>query len=105
MANYLFSKDIVLDQEAFAAAISSFNALTQDLESLRADINAQLEILAVGYNTTAGRKFIETCRGTILRILKEQYDIVEHVSANLQSANNEYEQVFTAYNAMNNKLQ
>lgn len=105
MANYLFSKDIVLDQEAFEAAIASFKGLSADLQSLQEDISAQLDILTEGYNTNAGRKFVTTCRETILKILKEQTDIVNHVSENLQSAKNEYDQVFAAYNAMNNKLQ
>lgn len=105
MANYLFSKDIVLDQEAFDRAISSFKSISADIQSLQNDINAQLDLLAVGYNTAAGRKFVNTCRETILKIMKEQTDIVDHVSENLQSAKSEYEQVFAAYNAMNNKLQ
>ncbi len=101
MLDFLFARDMVLDQERLNAASKQFTKLSDDMKDLRKDIDKLLEELSVGYNTTAGRKFIEVCRKDLLDPMNDQADVIQHVAENLLLARNCYKSVFTEYESIN----
>ena len=57
----LFSKDILLDDGAFETAAKEFIELSNDMNTLKTEINDLLTELKKGFDTPAGKKFMESC--------------------------------------------
>lgn len=98
------SKDIVLNDEALEKAVLDFKSIAEDIEALRKSIEIGLEHIRTGYRSTAGKKYADTCELRIADALYDQKKLIEKISDNLTDAKNEYQSVFNAYIAMNNKL-
>lgn len=101
MDNIVFRQDIILDESAFNKAISDFKTLSSDLQRLRDEIESMLKELSEGFDTPAGRKFINSCEKNLIEPLEQQKLVIEHVSENLQYAKGEYRSVFEGYNSLN----
>ena len=97
---YVFSDDIVLDEEAFSVAISEFAELSNKLQSLRTEIEEMLNVLKAGFDTPAGVKFINACEANLFAPLDDQKKVLEHISSTLKEAKQEYESVFREYEAL-----
>lgn len=97
----LFTKNIVLDQGKFHKAASDFAVLSRQMEQLQKDISTLLVELTRGFDTPAGRRFMDSCQKNLLDQLKDQADVMKHVSDNLKTACSEYESVFTEFGALN----
>ena len=104
-ANVAFTKDILLDQESFQTAAARFDALAEDMNTLRRDVETLLNELERGFDTPAGRKFIHSCRNSLLRPMEDQETVIRHVSDNLRGAREQYEPVFAEYQALNRAIQ
>ena len=100
-----FDTDIVLDEAAFNTAISDFADLSVKLQKLRSDIEAMLELLESGFDTPAGRKFVNSCKNNLLIPLDDQKAVLEHISETLQQSRQKYSAVFTAYSALQGAIQ
>lgn len=98
------SKDIILDDAAFEKAGQDFADLSTQLESLRTDIEALLTTLKSGFDTPAGRKFIQSCEENLLTPLDQQKIVLEHISSTLSQAKDQYAAVFTEYEKLNNNI-
>ena len=90
-------RDILLDEEAFTTAASEFEQLAGKIESLRREIEEMLNGLKTGFDTPAGRKFVQSCESTLLDPLEKQRIVVEHISQNLGTAKSMYQSVFDEY--------
>ncbi len=90
-------KDIIIDEEAFSRSVEQFHELISDIYKLHKDVGDMLTILIRGYDTPAGRKFINACRIFVLEPLIEQEIVIEQVIKNLELAKNGYQSVFEEY--------
>ena len=77
----VFGEDIVLDEAAFDKAIEEFAALGNQLHRLREDIEDMLALLKGGFDTPAGRKFIDSCKKNLSAPLDAQELVLKHISA------------------------
>lgn len=100
----LFTKTIVLDQGKFQKAANDFADLSRQMEQLQKDISTLLAELATGFDTPAGKRFMDSCQKNLLDQFKNQADIIKHVSDNLKTARTEYESVFTEFGALNRTI-
>lgn len=100
----LFTKTIVLDQDKFQKASDDFAELSRQMEQLQQDISSLLAELNRGFDTPAGRRFMDSCQKNLLDQLKDQADVIKHVSDNLKTARSEYESVFTEFGALNRTI-
>lgn len=99
------SKDIVLDESAFDKAINDFADLAVQLQGLRTDIEELLGVLKGGFDTPAGRKFINSCESNLLDPLDRQKLVIEHISSTLTEVKGSYSTVFTEYGNLNAAIQ
>ena len=100
----MFNKDIVLDQEAISNAVSDFAALGQRLAGLRKEIEAMLSLVEKGFNTPAGKKFVQSCRTNLLAPMDDQKLVLEHISQTLRDCRDRYATVFDEYEQLNKKI-
>jgi uncharacterized protein YukE len=91
------TKSIVLDEEAFTKASNDFDDLSQKINSLRKDIESMLDDLQRGFDTPAGRKFMDSCRNNLLKPMEEQKIVVDHISETLRKCTDAYRSVFEEY--------
>lgn len=97
--------DVILDEEAFAKASADFEQLLQDMNSLRSDIDTMLSELQTGFNTTAGRKFISSCKDNLITPMEQQAATLEFAANALKRAKQEYEPIFADYKALNSAIE
>ena len=93
----VFSEDIVLDEEAFNAAIRGFEELGQMLQKLREDVEDMVNALKTGFDTPAGRKFVQACEDNLYKPLDDQKLVLDHISETLNQSKDKYQSVFNAY--------
>lgn len=96
--------DILLDDAAFNKAISDFSDLAVQLQSLRDDVENLLEVLKSGFDTPAGRKFVNSCENNLLEPLDRQKLVIDHISSTLNDVKGEYSTVFTEYESLNSTI-
>lgn len=99
-----FSKDILLDEEAFNKASEGLSELAEKMRTLKTDISNQLENLKEGFDTAAGDKFFRACGNKLLQPMEDQCLVIEHVSLNLRTAKNSYDSVFSEYEELNTSI-
>ncbi len=97
----LFAKDVLLDEDAFESASRHFIGLSRDLNSLESDITRLLDELYTGFDTPAGRKFINSCRGNLLQPMRDLSAVINHISDNLIQARSKYKSVFDEFKKLN----
>jgi uncharacterized protein YukE len=91
------TKSIVLDEEAFTKASNDFDDLSQKINSLRKDIESMLDDLQRGFDSPAGRKFMDSCRNNLIKPMEEQKIVVDHISETLRKCTDAYRSVFDEY--------
>ena len=101
----LFTKNIILDQEAFQEASGRMERLVEDITSLRSDIEKMLEDLQTGFDSEAGRKFVNACKSHLLTPLEQQQKTIEFTAGVLKQVIGTYEPSFTQFKALNNSIQ
>ncbi len=94
-------EDIILDEEAFQAASDDFAALSGRLQRLDEEIEDMLVTLQSGFDTPAGRKFVEGCRKNLRQPMNDQKAVIEHISQTLAEVQRMYTKVFGEYEEMN----
>lgn len=99
------TNDIILDEGAFDKAISDFTDLALELQRLREDTEGLLETLKSGFDTPAGRKFVNSCQNNLLQPLDRQKLVIEHISSTLTEVKGSYSTVFTEYTNLNSAIQ
>lgn len=99
------TNDIILDDEAFDKAIADFANLAVQLQSLRDDVESLLGKLKSGFDTPAGRKFINSCESNLLVPLDRQKLVIDHISSTLNEVKSSYSTVFTEYENLNTAIQ
>ena len=100
-----FNKTMVIDEEAFTKASADFKGLADKIRGLQNDINEMLTDIKNGFDTSAGRKFIKACEGTLLEPLERQRIVVDHIADNLNMAKSSYQSVFDEYREVTNSMQ
>ena len=100
----VFGEDIVLDEAAFHTAISDFADLSVQLQQLRTDIEDMLNILKTGFDTPAGRKFLNSCEKNLFEPLDAQKLVLDHISTTLSESKQAYESVFREYEALQSAI-
>lgn len=96
----VFGKDIVLDEAAFQTAIEEFAALSDQLQQLRNEVEDMLNALKAGFDTPAGRKFINSCEQNLYKPLDDQKLVLDHISTTLLESKQKYDSVFREYEAL-----
>ena len=96
----VFSEDIVLDEEAFNTAIRGFEELGQMLQKLREDVEEMVSTLKKGFDTPAGRKFVQACEANLYKPLDDQKLVLDHISETLEQSREKYQSVFDAYDEL-----
>lgn len=96
-ALYGLNRDIIIDEEAFDRAATAFQELIDDIKALETNINDMLLQLSVGFNTPAGRKFMNAFRLYVIGPVVQQEIVIEQVCENLKIAKNGYQSVFDEY--------
>lgn len=86
--------DLVLNQDAFERAKSDFKNKCEELKTLRANLQASFETLKTDWDTEAGRLFFDQFENKLLKHLDEYSKVFEHLSDNLSTASEKYEEVF-----------
>lgn len=104
LINADFTKDIVLDDEAFNNAVTRMEKLATRISDLQTDINNHLDQLRSGFDTPAGKKFFAACGNKLLEPMKNQALIIDHVSQNLKMAKTSYDSVFQEFSALNSSI-
>ena len=99
-----FQEDIVIDQDAFNKASTDLQALSTRLNNFKSDVEDMLLELQKGFDTPAGRKFIESCRMNLGAPIADQMLVLQHISDTLNQVIVEYNKVFTSYDEMNNAI-
>lgn len=100
----LFNEDIVLDEEAFQRAAEEFAALSEQLQQLDNEIEEMLQTLQKGFDTPAGRKFVQSCRTNLQRPMEDQKNVLIHISQTLADVREKYKVVFEEYSALNSAV-
>lgn len=99
-----FNRTITLDNGEFDIASSELRELSIGMNDLKITIEEMLESLAHGFNTPAGKIFINSCRNNLLEPLSDQALVLGHIADNLDSAKGNYQEVFAAYQRINNAI-
>ena len=102
--NTIFTKDMVLDQEAFNQAVQRFNELSERMTTLQTKISDDLNNLRTGFDTPAGKKFFDVCGTKLLDPMRDQALIIQHVAENLKMAKTSYDSVFQEFSEVNNSI-
>lgn len=100
----MIEKDIILDQDKFSKAATDMTKLSERIKAFKNEINGALGDLQSGFDTSAGRKFVNLCRNSLVERLDDLADIVDHTKDNLLKARTEYESVFVEYDQVNNAI-
>ena len=95
---------LLIDEEEFAIAANSLNELSQEIAALDRDIREMLDDLKAGFDTPAGRKFLQSCSDNLCTPLIQQAIVVNHLADNLMTARNIYAPVFDEYRSIVNKF-
>ena len=90
-------KDIVLDQEAFDAAIRDFSELSTKLDSLNNDVEQMLGTVKKGFDTPSGRQLVNLCETRLRQPLDAQKTVLQVISQTLASAKTSYQTAFNEY--------
>lgn len=98
------NREILLDDDALRTASASIQTLCDNLETLRTEIEGGLKNLKNGFDTPAGRKYIASCEHSLIQPLKDLKVVLDHVSANLNTAAQTYQPVFQEYQQLNNSI-
>lgn len=104
VTDILLGKDIVLDQEAFTQASSKLHDLAEKLQTLRNDVENMLKEIKQGFDTPAGRKFINSCEANLIKPLEDQKVVIDHVADTLNECMDKYKSVFEGYRELNKKI-
>ncbi|SDA23144.1 hypothetical protein SAMN02910447_02291 [Ruminococcus sp. YE71] len=94
---FILGKNIVLDEEEFTKASEDFKELAGKIDSLYKDITDMLTDIKTGFDSPAGKKFVNSCENALLEPLERQKTVVTHIADNLTSARNSYRSVFEEY--------
>lgn len=100
----LFGTDIVIDEEAFQTAVNDMKSLEQKLQNLRNETEDMINTLKTGWDTPAGRKFVQSCESNLYKPLDDQKLVLQHISETLADSKKAYESVFTEYEALQNTI-
>lgn len=101
----LFTKNILLDQDAFQTASAKLDQLVADIKSLRSDIEDMLDDLQTGFDSDAGRKFVSAVEGHLLTPLEQQQLTIEFTAGVLKQVIGTYEPSFTQFKVLNDSIQ
>ncbi len=96
----LFGQDMILDEEAFEKAANDFESLSEQLNSLRRDIEEMINELKAGFDTPAGVKFINSCEKNLFKPLDDQKLVIDHIKETLKTSRQQYQSVFDEYESL-----
>ena len=100
----LFNEDIVLDEEAFMKAAGELTVLSEQLAKLDEEIEEMLQTLQKGFDTPAGRKFVQSCRTNLRQPMEDQKNVLIHISQTLEDVIQKYSIVFEEYKVLNSAI-
>lgn len=91
--------DLIIDEEAFDKAVEDFSQLSSKLQALRTDVEEIVNGLKTGFDTPAGRLFINSCEKNLFEPLDAQKIVLDHISSSLKEARQTYSSVFDEYDS------
>lgn len=86
--------NLLLDKDAFSKASRELQAKSEELKTLRSNIEASFEQLKKDWDSDAGKQFFDRFENELIKNLEEYKQVFEYMSANLQIASDKYEEVF-----------
>ncbi len=103
-ALYNLKHDLIIDEEAFDKAINELQELVSDIFVLGNEVEDMLDTLQEGFNTPAGRKFMNACRYYVSAPIQMQKIVISHICSSLTAAKNGYVSVFEEYRQLRNSI-
>lgn len=88
--------DLMLDTDAFEQARKELEAKSAELRTLRSNLSRSFTQLKKDWDSDAGKKFFERFENDLLKNLDDYIKVFEHMSQNLSTASQKYEEVFRA---------
>jgi len=104
MLGLLFASDIIIDEEAFKAAVTDLDELIEKIERLKGKVNEMMSELERGLDTNAGRKFISACDNCLIDPIDKQQIVIEHIAQALDIGINKYRSIFDSYSQLQTAL-
>lgn len=89
--------DMVIDESAFEKASGDLSDLAQRVDRLRNEVEELLNGLRTGFDTPAGKAFLDSCEERLLIPLTEQKEAIAHITAALEASRGSYKKVFSEY--------
>lgn len=96
-----FNNDVLMmDEEAFLQASKDMGIKCSELGQFRKDLTVSFAQLKKDWDSDAGKKFFERFENDLLNNLDKYALVFEHMSKNLSTASQKYEEVFRAADAV-----
>lgn len=95
-----WGNDLVLDDDAFLQASKELAGKSGELDSLQESLVRSFEQLRKDWNSQAGDNFFAKFDTDLLNNLDKYALVFEHMSKNLSTASQKYEEVFRAADAV-----
>lgn len=99
-----FNKNILINDEEMKHAVRELKKLSKEYSALKKEIEDSLINLEKGFDTPAGRKFVKTYKQTLIKPMKQQVEVIDHVCTNMSRAELEYRPLFEEYKTLNRKI-
>lgn len=97
------SKDIILDEAAFATASSEMDELKERTNKLKTKLQEMYKDLTSAMDTPAGRAVEITAENVLIKPIEDMLLVIEHVSNTLTEINgrDHYKDVFIKFEELN----
>ena len=97
------SHDIILDEEAFAAASSDMKALKNRTEILKAKLEQMYEDLSAAMDTPSGKADEMTAKNVLIKPIDDMLLVIDHISSTLTEiiGTGHYKKVFVMFEELN----
>lgn len=94
--------DLLLNQDVFCQAGRELDKKREELDMLRCNIQKSFEQLKSDWDSDAGKQFFSRFENDLLSNLDKHVKVFEHMSQNLTTTSQKYEEVFRAADAVAN---
>ena len=88
---------IILDEGAFQTASMKLEQASEEMAQLVIDMENSVAKLEKGFDTPAGRCFQKLYRERVITQTREQGEILQQISTDLEKAKHSYRSVFEEY--------
>lgn len=92
--------DLMIDSDVMSAQSQKLSTECENLRDLIKEINDSFAALRKEWDSDAGKKFFDKFENDLISNLEKYSTVFEHMSMNLSTAQQKYESVFRAADAV-----